>query len=96
MSDKTELNRKIKAARLNARLTQTQMSEKLDISQGTYAQWENGRRRPNVSTISKIAKVLDLPITYFFESVPLAPLEAPEPSSGTYTKAQEAGSTREI
>lgn len=47
----------IKKARLQAGLTQKEVSEKLGIAQPQYAQWERGTRNPKDETLEKLAHI---------------------------------------
>ena len=44
----------LKAARVNANLSQKQAAEKLGISNNTLSDWENGTRFPKVDKIPEI------------------------------------------
>lgn len=58
------LKDRLKSARLNAQLTQKQIATMLNISQPTYAQWENGRRTPNPDTLTRLSEILDVSTDY--------------------------------
>ena len=42
----------LKAARINAKMTQTDVCIQLGIRRGTLSRWENGKTWPNVKQIS--------------------------------------------
>lgn len=44
----------LKAARVNAELTQKQLAEKLGVSEFTIMNWESGRSEPKYSQFKKI------------------------------------------
>lgn len=52
----------LKAARVNAGLTQKEAARKLDISKGTLASYEMYRTIPNVDTAQKIADLYGLTV----------------------------------
>lgn len=58
---------KIRQARLRKGITQNQIAEKIGISQPTYAQWENGKRRPKMETLKKIADALEVPVSTLYD-----------------------------
>lgn len=58
------LKDRLKKSRLNAKLTQNQMATMLNISQPTYAQWENGRRTPKPDTLNKLSEILNVSTDY--------------------------------
>lgn len=62
------LGEKIRKARINKGLTQSRLAQILGISNSTLNKYENNTLRPNVYILEKIAKVLDIPIQYFFEN----------------------------
>ncbi|QLB51521.1 helix-turn-helix transcriptional regulator [Streptococcus sanguinis] len=49
----------MKKARLDARLTQLEVAEKLGVAQAQYARWENGGRNPKDETVEKLAKIFN-------------------------------------
>lgn len=58
---------KIRRARLRKGITQNQIAEKIGISQPTYAQWENGKRKPKLETLKKIADALEVPVSTLYD-----------------------------
>src|SRR5215204_3937486 len=52
----------LKEARRNAGLTLQQLAEKSELAVETLSRLENGQRKPQVKTLTKIAKALDLPV----------------------------------
>ena len=44
----------LKAARVNAGLNQKEAADRLDVSNGTLCNWENGVTFPNVEQVEKI------------------------------------------
>ena len=53
----------LKAIRLERGLKQSEVAEKVGITQPTYSNIENGKRNPTVKTLRKIAKVLGVQIS---------------------------------
>jgi len=45
--------------------TETEVAEKIGVKQGSYSQWESGRRIPKLATLAKIAAAYNLPESYF-------------------------------
>lgn len=56
----------LKSLRKNSNMTQVQLAEKINVTQGTIANWERGVREPDMETIKKIANVLSVPVERFF------------------------------
>ena len=50
-------------------MTQKQLAEMLNVTDRSVSRWECGVNLPDVETLKTIAKVLDVPITYFYEDV---------------------------
>ncbi len=49
---------KIREMRKKAGLTQTQLAQKMGVTQGTITQYENGRRFPKLDTLTRIADAI--------------------------------------
>ncbi|MFD2334734.1 helix-turn-helix domain-containing protein [Cohnella sp. GCM10020058] len=45
-------------------LTQADLAKRLDLSQSTLAMWENGRRSPDMATVTKIAAFFNVSLNY--------------------------------
>lgn len=54
----------IKEARKSARLTQSEVAQKLNITQGTYSQWENGKVRIDGASLQRLADLFGVSIDY--------------------------------
>lgn len=57
------IGERIKAARKQAGMTQQELADKLNVSYVGVSQWESGRRNPKQGTLSRIADVLDIPLS---------------------------------
>lgn len=73
-----KLANNIKEVRKRLRITQEQLAEKLHVSQGTVANWESGKRTPDVGTIALIAAVLHVSISELIGEQKSAPAESSE------------------
>ena len=51
-------------------LTQKQLAEKLNITDRTVSRWECEVNLPDVEMLKSISKVMEVPITYFYEDSP--------------------------
>lgn len=60
------LKHKIREMRELKGLTQETIAHELKVSQGTYNNWETGRRIPELSTILKIADLYEIELDYLF------------------------------
>lgn len=69
MSDlKNVFSSKLKELRIKKGYTQTQMAEKLDVTQGAYQKWESGTREPNLENIGKLSKILGVSIDFLLSN----------------------------
>lgn len=63
--DARKLGKKIKLARMELDLTQTQLAEKINGKQKSISGYETGATLPSIRTLVKIAKVVKKPAGYF-------------------------------
>ena len=61
-----KFNEILKSFRKQSNMTQVQLAEKLNVAQGTIANWERGMREPDIETIKRIAEVLCIPAERLF------------------------------
>ena len=65
--DKRKLGKKIKLARVEMDLNQTQLAKKIGAKQKSISRYETSVSLPTIETLVKIAKVLKKPAGYFLE-----------------------------
>jgi len=65
--DAKKLGKKIKVARVEADLNQTELAHKIRAKQKSISRYETGVSLPSISTLVKIAKVLKKPAGYFLD-----------------------------
>jgi len=65
--DAKKLGKKIKLARVEQDLTQSQLAKKINAKQKSISRYETGATIPSVETLVKIAKVLKKSVGYFLE-----------------------------
>jgi len=65
--DKKKLGKKIKLARIEVDLNQTQLAPKINAKQKSISRYETGISLPSIETLVKIAKVLKKPAGHFLE-----------------------------
>lgn len=58
------IQERIKTLRLEAKLTQKQIAEKLGISIAYYSQWEVGKRTPASKNLQKLADIYNVSTDY--------------------------------
>ena len=59
--------KKIRLARIELDLTQTQLAQKINTQQKSISRYETGVSLPSIETLVKIAKVLKKPASYFLD-----------------------------
>ncbi len=65
--DTKKLGKKIKLARVEMDLNQTQLATKIGAKQKSISRYETGTSAPSIKTLLKIAKVLKKPAGYFLD-----------------------------
>ena len=65
--DRQKLGKKIKLARIELDLNQTQLAKKINAKQKSISRYETGLSMPSIETLMKISKVLRKPVGYFLE-----------------------------
>ena len=56
---------RLKERRVALGYSQSAMADKLNINRSSYFNWEIGKTRPNQKNLSALARILDVPTTYF-------------------------------
>ena len=67
MSSVISLGEKIRKARLEARLTQEELSELLMVSRAAVAKWETNRGLPDIENLKFIASALSVSVDYLLD-----------------------------
>ena len=65
--DTRKLGKKIKLARVELDLTQTQLAKKIKAKQKSISRYETGASLPSIETLVKLAKTLKKPAGYFLD-----------------------------
>ena len=56
----------LEACRVNKKLTQAEMAERLGVTQNTIFNWENGKSEPSASQLRNISSITGVPMEYIF------------------------------
>ena len=67
--DVKKLGKKIKLARVEADLTQTQLAQKIKSKQKSISRYETGASLPSIETLVKISKALKKTVGYFLDEL---------------------------
>lgn len=54
----------LKAARINANMTQKEAAKLLNVDKSTIASWEYGKTHPNCIKAEKISEIYGIPLDY--------------------------------
>lgn len=58
-----EIIQKLKQVRINSKISQEELAEKVGVTRQTIRNWENGDYIPNVTELIKLCNVLKIKIT---------------------------------
>lgn len=75
-----EIGEKIKARRKEFKISQEELAEILDVTYQQVQRYESGTNKLNVENIQKVADVLSVPVSHFFETEKM-PMVAEKPPS---------------
>ena len=64
--DQIKIGKFIQERRKEKRLTQSELAEKLDVTDRTVSKWENGNCIPDASNIQELCKILNITINDLF------------------------------
>lgn len=62
-----ELGKRIRLRRVEQKISQSELGDKLGVSFQQVQKYEKGVNRVGASRLSQIAAALDVPVTYFYE-----------------------------
>ena len=54
------------AARVNAKLTQSDVAQRLKVSKQTIVNWENGKTEPTINQAKALSELYRMPLDYIF------------------------------
>ncbi|AJC54994.1 helix-turn-helix transcriptional regulator [Streptomyces sp. 769] len=86
MSQRLVDGRRIKVARIEAGLLQSQVGQALGVSDSAEANWENGKKRPDAEVLRALAKVLGKSVDVLFPREGLPDLADLRADAGIYQK----------
>jgi transcriptional regulator with XRE-family HTH domain len=64
---KQEIGRRLKDRRIKMRMRQQDLADAFGVAQPTISGYENGEREITASDLLRFAKILGVPVTYFFD-----------------------------
>ncbi|WP_419519244.1 helix-turn-helix domain-containing protein [Megamonas funiformis] len=57
-----EMYKFLRQLRIERKLSQSELAEKLELKRSTISMYENGKRQPNIETLILISKIFDIDI----------------------------------
>lgn len=66
--DGSTLAERLRAFRVQVGFSQKNVADVLNVSRSTYTYYETGKTTPDPATLNRIAKILNVPLEYFFSS----------------------------
>jgi len=67
-----EVGRRVRSRRLESRLSQTELADKIGVTFQQVQKYEKGVNRIGAGRLQRIAEALEVPITFFFNATPHA------------------------
>ncbi len=83
---KEVISQNIATIRKKRKLTQVELSEKLNYSDKAISRWEKGESLPDIETLHKLSEILEVPVASFFEENAFAEREIPKKKSNIPNK----------
>ena len=67
-----EVGRRVRSRRLECRLSQTDLADKIGVTFQQVQKYEKGVNRIGAGRLQRISEALEVPITFFFDNAPHA------------------------
>src|SRR3954449_8924899 len=67
-----EVGRRVRSRRLECRLSQTELADRIGVTFQQVQKYEKGVNRIGAGRLQRIAEALEVPITFFFDATPHA------------------------
>lgn len=71
--DLAQLGQRLRTARGQAALSQTEAAQALDVTPAALSQYEAGKRRVDAVTLDRLSRLYGVPVTFFFQPEPPEP-----------------------
>ena len=65
-----EVGRRVRSRRLECRLSQTELADRIGVTFQQVQKYEKGANRIGASRLQQISQILQVPVSFFFEGVP--------------------------
>ena len=67
-----EVGRRVRSRRLESRLSQTELADKIGVTFQQVQKYEKGVNRIGAGRLQRISEALEVPVTFFFDATPHA------------------------
>ena len=85
-----DVAKRVRALRLQRGLSQNELSDALGVTFQQFQKYERGANRISAARLFRIAKVLDVPVTFFFQASDGFRSEADEPADFDFLQTSGA------
>jgi transcriptional regulator with XRE-family HTH domain len=90
-----EVGRRVRSRRLECRLSQTELADRIGVTFQQVQKYEKGVNRIGAGRLQRISEALEVPITFFFSGAPGAPArETSGNAESIFGFMQTSGSVR--
>jgi len=90
-----EVGRRVRSRRLESRLSQTELADKIGVTFQQVQKYEKGVNRIGAGRLQRISEALEVPITFFFDASPHAAANDSSTSpDSVFNLMQTSGSVR--
>jgi transcriptional regulator with XRE-family HTH domain len=90
-----EVGRRVRSRRLECRLSQTELADRIGVTFQQVQKYEKGVNRIGAGRLQRISEALEVPITFFFGGAPGAPArETSSNAESIFGFMQTSGSVR--
>jgi transcriptional regulator with XRE-family HTH domain len=89
-----EVGRRVRSRRLECRLSQTELADRIGVTFQQVQKYEKGVNRIGAGRLQRIAEALEVPISFFFGGGPGAPARETSNAESIFGFLQTSGSVR--
>ena len=90
-----EVGRRVRSRRLECRLSQTALADRIGVTFQQVQKYERGVNRIGASRLQRISEALEVPITFFFDNTqPAAPRTPSTKQKSAFQFMQTSGAVR--
>jgi transcriptional regulator with XRE-family HTH domain len=89
-----EVGRRVRSRRLESRLSQTDLADRIGVTFQQVQKYEKGVNRIGAGRLQRISEALEVPITFFFDATPHAAERGGSSSESAFGFMQTSGSVR--